>query len=83
MSVWHEVPVARKTEIEELKHRHGRRLLRLPGVSGVGIQRGEGEDDYLLVVHVKEDDEPTRAAVLKEVSGEPIRIVQSGTFKKL
>jgi hypothetical protein len=73
--------VARKADIEELKRRHGRRLLRLPGVSGVGIQRGDGEDDYLLVVHVKEDDESTRAAVLKEVSGEPIRIVKSGTFK--
>ena len=74
--------MARKTEIEELKRRHGRRLLRLPGVSGVGIQRGDGDGDYVLVVYVKEDDESTRAAVLNEVGAEPVRIVKSGTFKK-
>lgn len=74
--------MARKTEIEELKRRHGHRLLRLPGVSGVGVQRGNGEDDYVLVVHVKEDDESTRSAVVNEVGAEPVRIVKSGTFKK-
>ena len=75
--------MARKAHIEELKRRHGRRLLRLPGVSGVGVQRGDAEDDYVLVVHVKEDDERTRAAVLKEVGGEPVRIECTGPFRKL
>lgn len=74
--------MAPKTEIEELKRRYGRRLLRLPGVSGVGVQRGDGDNDYVLVVHVKEDDESTRAGVLKELKGTPVRIVTSGIFKK-
>ena len=75
--------MARKARIEQLKRRHGRRLLRLPGVSGVGIERADGEDDYVLVVHVKEDDAETRAAVEKEVGAQPVRVVKSGAFRKL
>ena len=76
--------MARKAAVEELKRRHGRRLLRLPGVSGVGIERGDGEDDYVLVVHVDSDDKETRAAVLKEVGADAaVRVVKSGPFRKL
>jgi len=46
------------------------------------VERGNREDDYVLVVHVKDDDEPTRTAVRKEVGSEPVRIVKSGPFKK-
>jgi hypothetical protein len=74
--------VASKKTIEKLKRRYRGRLLRLPGVSGLGVERGKGEDDYILVVHVKEDDELTRAAVLEQVEGGPVRIVPSGTFRK-
>jgi len=72
----------RKPEVEALKRRHRRRLLSIPGVSGVGVQRGDGEDDYVLVVHVKEDDESTRASVQDEVGARPLRIVRSGAFRK-
>ena len=76
--------MARKAEVEELKRRHGRRLLRLPGVSGVGIERRNGEDDYVLVVHVDSDDKATRAAVVKEVgAAAEVRFVKSGPFRKL
>ena len=72
--------MASKETIEQLKRRHRGRLLRLSGVSGVGIERDE--DDYVLVVHVNDDDEETRAAIVKEVKGEPVRIVKSGPFRK-
>jgi len=75
--------MATKEQVEELKHRLSRRLLRLPGVSGVGIERGEGTGDYALVVHVEDDNPETRAAVQKEVADKPVRIVRSGKFKKL
>ena len=76
--------MARKAAVEELKRRHGRRLLRIPGVSGVGIERADGEEDYLLVVHVEKDDAPTRAAVLKAIGSiDAVRIVRSGPFRKL
>jgi hypothetical protein len=74
--------VAGKTEITQLKRRHSRRLLHLPGVVGVGVERGAGDDDYVLVVHVEDDDKSTREAVRQEVGAEPVRIVKSGTFKK-
>ena len=74
--------MARKTEITELKRRHGRRLLKLPGVRGVGVERGDGDDDYVLVVHVEKDDASTRKAVRETVGTEPVRIVKSGRFKK-
>jgi hypothetical protein len=74
--------MATKQEVERLKQRHGRSLMRLPGVSGVGIERGDGEDAYSLVVHLADDDEKTRAAVEKAVAGQPVRIVKSGKFTK-
>jgi hypothetical protein len=76
--------VASKAHVEELKRRHGRRLLRIPGVSGVGIERRDGKDDYVLVVHVQADDDGTRAAVEKEVGEtDAVKIVKSGPFRKL
>jgi hypothetical protein len=75
--------VSRKTDVTQLKRRHGRRLLQLPGVSGVGVERADGGgDDYVLVVHVEQDDVPTRESVKQVVGGEPVRIVKSGRFKK-
>ena len=74
--------MAGKTEITQLKRRHGRRLLHLPGVTGVGVERGDGDDDYVLVVHVEDDEPSTRAAVKQAVGAEPVRIVTSGKFRK-
>lgn len=74
--------MATKEHAEALKRTHGRKLMRMPGVSGVGIERGDGEDTYSLVVHVEDDDEKTRAAVEKAVAGDPVQIVRSGKFRK-
>jgi hypothetical protein len=75
--------MATKKQVEDLKQRVSRRLLRVPGVSGVGIQRADGPDDYALVVHVEDDNPDTRAAVKKQAPGKAVRIVSSGRFKKL
>ena len=74
--------MARKTEVTKLKQRLSRRLLRLPGVQGVGVERGDGDDDYVLVVHVEEDDDSTRRAVKKATDADAVRIVKSGRFRK-
>jgi hypothetical protein len=76
------VKVARKTEVTKLKQRLSRRLLKLPGVQGVGVQRGAGDDDYELVVHVEDDDPATIEAVKNAGGDKDIRIVKSGKFKK-
>ena len=75
--------MATKEQVERLKRLHSRSLMRMPGVSGVGIERDDGEDAYSLVVHLADDDEKTRAAVEKAVAGQPVRIVKSGRFRKL
>jgi hypothetical protein len=73
--------VASKETIQRLKRRHRGRLLRLSGVSGIGVERND-KDDYVLVVHVTDDDEATRTAILEEVDDEPVKIVKSGRFRK-
>jgi hypothetical protein len=52
------------------------RLLQLPGVCGVGIEK-EGTGEYVLVVHVSERE----AAVPKTLEGHRVKIVRSGPFK--
>lgn len=75
--------MAAKAEVAKLKQQYSRRLLKLPGVSGVGVERGDGDDDYVLVVHLEDDDESTRKAVKKAVgTDDPVRIVTSGKFRK-
>lgn len=74
--------MAGKAAVTRLKRRHGRRLLQLPGVVGVGVERGHADDDYVLVVSVADDDPSTRGAVTQVVGAEPVRIVTTGKFKK-
>ena len=75
--------MATKEQAEALKHKLSRRVLRVPGVSGVGIERGTDPDDYEIVVHVEDDNPETRARLEGELDGHPVRIVRSGKFKKL
>ena len=74
--------MSRKAEVDQLKRRHRRRLLELPGVSGVGVERGDGADDYVLTVHVEDDDPSTIKAVKDAVRTDAVRIVKSGKFRK-
>lgn len=74
--------VARRTEVTKLKQRLSRRLLKLPGVQGVGVQRGAGDDDYELVVHVEDDDAATVETVTDAVGTQSVRIIKSGKFRK-
>ena len=75
--------MASEQHVKALKQRVSRRLLRLRGVNGVGIERAGGPDDYALVVHIVNDDPAIKAAVKERVSDEAVRIVTSGKFKKL
>ena len=74
--------MARESEVTQLKQRLSRRLLQRPGVQGVGVERGDGADDYVLVVHVEDDDDATRSAVKQTTDADAVRIVKSGRFKK-
>lgn len=74
--------MAEKTEAAALKRRFSRRLLKLDGVMGVGVERADGDHDYLLTVYVDDDGPATCAAVRQIVGDDAVRIVKSGTFRK-
>jgi hypothetical protein len=62
----------------EAKGRHSTRLLAKPGVSGVGIERRDG--DWVIVIHA---DPGARAATLlpQELDGVPVVVVWDGPFQ--
>jgi hypothetical protein len=74
--------VAPRHEIDDLKRRVGRRLLRTPGVVGVGTGRARRRDDYVLVVYLARSTAATRDKVKEIVGpGQPVRLVRSGPFR--
>jgi len=66
---------------KNVKSRHSARLLRIPGVSGVGIEKGTKEG-FVLAVHV-DPQAPAIAELPEQLEGLPVRIIKSGPFHKL
>ena len=66
-------------DLREIKQRLSNRLMRIPGVSGVGLSAGR------LTVYLERDAEPTRqeatALLRTEASGVPFDFVIAGVFK--
>jgi len=67
--------------VEEVKHRHEFRLMKTPGVVGVGLGRKDGKD--CIRIYVKDDNPKTLAALPQTLEDVPVEIVVSGTFKAL
>ena len=63
-----------------LKRRHSPHLLRLAGVSGVGVERADG--GYIVTVYLTGDDETTRGQLPADLDGHPYRQVVTGPFSK-
>lgn len=65
--------------VEEVKRRHELRLLKTPGVVGVGLGKKDGQDCIRIYVA---DDKPEVLAVLpRSLEDIPVEIVVSGPFK--
>jgi hypothetical protein len=75
-----EEAIATEQEIRELKSRHSARLLSLPGVSGVGIEKDES-GKYVLAVHLDADNPPKELP--DEIEGHAVKYIKSGPFRKL
>ena len=67
--------------VEEVKRRHEVRLMKTPGVVGVGIGRKDGKD--CIRVYVKDDSPRTLAALPQNLEDVEVEIVVSGPFKAL
>ena len=73
--------MATEQELRELKRRHSDRLLRQPGVCGVGVEKDE-HGNFVLTLHLETDDPAVRASLPAEIEGHKIRFVHSGPFRK-
>jgi hypothetical protein len=68
--------------IYEVKRRHSDDLLRIPGVSGVGVTRGKS-GGLVIAVYVDNDDAELTKRLPKEMEGYSVESIQSGPFRKL
>lgn len=71
----------RMASVEEVKKRHEARLMKTPGVVGVGIGRSGGKT--VIRVYVAKDSPKVRKAVPDALEDVPVEIVVSGPFKAL
>jgi len=65
---------------QAVKRRHADRLMGMPGVIGVGVQRQAGE--YVLAVHLAAGATEAARSIPQELDGCPVRIVRSEPFRK-
>ena len=66
------------TTAKAVKRKHEARLMRIPGVVGVGITQKEGKDR--ICVYVKDDNPKILAALPRTLEEIPVEIVVSGGF---
>ncbi len=71
----------RMASAEEVKRRHEARLMRTPGVVGVGI--GRSGKRTVIRVYVERDSPKVRKAVPVALEDVPVEIVVSGPFRAL
>jgi hypothetical protein len=69
-------------DIRVVKRRYSSELMDRTGVEGLGIERDEAGSE-ILVLHVSTGDPGVLASLPRELGGYPVRIVQSGTYRKL
>jgi len=74
--------MASEQEARDVKNRHSMQLLRLPGVSGVGVQKA-GDSDFYIAVHVESSDPKVIEKLPKQLEGLRVETIVSGPFKKL
>ena len=66
----------------EIKSRHSDRLLKQPGVSGVGV----GKDDagnFVIALYLDTHDPNLEANLPKDLEGCPVKLIHSAPFRKL
>lgn len=62
------------------KNVHAGRLLSMPGVQGVGVEKDSG-GGFVVAVHVDADTSPS-PQLPNELDGVPVRIVHGEPFRK-
>jgi len=70
-----------ESDINEVKKRHSAELMNLPGVCGVGVEKGE-DGNLVIAIHVDQDDADVIGRLPKEIEGHTVEVVRSGPFEK-
>lgn len=73
--------MATQSEIDKVKERHSERLMNMPGVVGVGVERDES-GQFVLALHVETDDPHVLGGLPRQVEGYPVKIIGSGPYEK-
>ena len=73
--------MAGEREVRQLKRLVSARLLREPGVCGVGVEKQQG-GGYVLAIHVDDEDREIVRNPPEELRGQPVKFVRSGPFHK-
>jgi hypothetical protein len=71
--------MATEDEIRSIKRQWSSRLMSLPGVSGVGIEKDDA-GGFVLAVHVDGPDVAQRLP--PELHKYPVKVIHSGPFRK-
>jgi hypothetical protein len=66
-------------QVRQVKRRHSLRLLGLPGISGVGIEKEE-DGSYVLAVHLDGTCADAGKEVPDIIEGVRVKFVRSGPF---
>jgi hypothetical protein len=74
------VSMAAVESASAVRDRHEDELMSIPGAVGTGIGIGDQSDQLEIIVYIKKLTLHAKAAVLKEVEGMPVKLIQNGGF---
>ena len=74
--------MATEEEVSRVKEQHSFRLLQMPEVSGVGVEKDES-GGYVLTIHLNADAPALRDRLSAEINEVPIKFIHSGPFRPL
>ena len=73
--------MATERQVKAVKRRHSAHLLRMEGVSGVGVERDDAQS-YVLAVHLENDAAAERLRLPETLDGVPVRTIITGRYRK-
>lgn len=68
-------------EVRQIKQRHSARLLALPGVCGVGVEKDD-TGAFVLALHLVNNDPAITAQLPTQIEDCPVKWIASGPFRK-
>ena len=74
--------MANSDSISQVKRRHSADILKIPGVSGIGVEGDENGND-VLAIYVGANTPEITEQLPTVIEGYPVKVVNTGTFRSL